>query len=306
MKQVSMSLERTAEALVGILPDVPRIALKRSARQVWERRQFRKADVSVIAHPKSGSTWLRFQLSRLYQRKHGLPENVIPNVEALHALNPAIPQLYMAGYEFMKKIVARPAPDSELVSKACVFLLRHPIDVTVSLYFHIQKHAQRERKLFNDWPMDLSKTSMMEFAQTSHWGLMEAIGFYNSCLRHAAVMKRAHVVRYEDMLQNGFESLAGISKFIGDPVTDDDVREAVDFTSFEQLRKAELTNTFKTPRLHAANPSDPDSFKVRRAKLNGYRDYFDADQLTVLEGMVDTHLDVRAGYHSGLAAAQTN
>ena len=289
-------LERAGEAVVGILPDRPRIAIKRKARMAWERNQFRKADVSVIAHPKSGSTWLRFQLARLYQKKHGLDEGVIPNVESLHGLEPSIPQLYMAGYEYMKQIVARPVPDAELKDKACIFLLRHPIDVTVSLYFHIQKHAQRERKLFNDWPMDLSQTSMMEFVTTSHWGLMEAIGFYNSCLRHADSMARAHVVRYEDMLADSEKALAGMARFIAHPVTDEDIREAVEFTSFERLRAAELKNTFNTPRLHAANPDDPNSFKVRRAKSNGYRDYFDAGQIAELERMVEQNLDPRAGY----------
>ena len=293
-----MPLEKAAERLVNILPDGPRIAIKRKARMVWEQAQFTKADVSVIAHPKSGSTWLRFQLSRLYQRKHGLSESVIPDVERLHKLDPAIPRLYMAGYEFMKRVLAGPAPNAQLENRACVFLLRHPIDVTVSLYFHIQKHAERERKLFNGWPMDLSRTSMMDFITTSPWGLMEAIGFYNNCLRHADTMSLAHAIRYEDMLQQSFETLSGIASFIGHPVTDDDVREAVAFTSFERLREAELKNTFKTPRLHAANPSDPNSFKVRRAKLHGYRDYFDANQTAELEATVDRHLDPRAGYHS--------
>ena len=289
--------------MVGILPDGPRIAIKRRARMIWEKGQFEKADVSVIAHPKSGSTWLRFQLARLYQRKHGLDEAVIPDVERLHKLNPAIPQLYMAGYEYMKRIVARPAPAAELKDKACIFLLRHPIDVTVSLYFHVQKHATRERKLFNDWPLDLSGVSMMEFITTSHWGLMEAIGFYNSCLRQADAMPRAHIVRYEDMLVDGVSALTGMARFIGHGVTDDDIREAVEFTSFERLRAAELGNTFKTPRLHAANPDDPNSFKVRRAKLNGYRDYFDAAQLEQLEAMVAQHLDPRAGYGGSTAAS---
>jgi Sulfotransferase domain len=301
---ISQRLERAGEKIVDVLPDRPRIAIKRKVRRLWEENQFDKADVTVIAHPKSGSTWLRFQLARLYQRKHGLDEKVIPDVERLHKLDPSIPQIYMAGYEFMKLVLAKPAPQSELVDKACIFLLRHPIDVTVSLYFHIQKHAQRERKLFNDWPLDLSGTSMMDFITGSHWGLMEAIGFYNNCLRHADTMRRAHAMRYEDMLQQHFATLKEIAGFIDHPVTDADVQEAVEFTSFERLRDAEMKNTFNTPRLHAANPNDPNSFKVRRAKLNGYRDYFDADQLAVLEGMVNSNLDPRAGY--GTAAQQTD
>jgi hypothetical protein len=105
----------------------------------------------------------------------------------------------MAGYQYIARVIARPAPDAELAGKSAVFLLRHPLDVIVSLYFHIQKHALHERKLFNDWPLDLAEVPMIDFAMHSHWGLRETIDFYNGCARHAAAMPRAHILRYEDM-----------------------------------------------------------------------------------------------------------
>jgi hypothetical protein len=282
--------------MIGFLPDASRIALRRAVRDRVERQRLKSADLTVIAHPKSGSTWLRFQLARVYQRKFGLPESVIPRIERYHRLNPAIPRLHMAGYQYIARVIARPAPDAELAGKSAVFLLRHPLDVVVSLYFHIQKHALHERKLFNDWPLDLSDVPMIDFALHSHWGLREAIGFYNGCARHAAAMPSAHIVRYEDMRHDPARELSAILRFAGADMTAEDAAEAARFTSFEQLRAAERNNVFDSARLRPGNPDDPESFKVRRAKVFGYRDYFDPGECGELEAIIDKELDPALGY----------
>jgi hypothetical protein len=289
-------LERAGEALIRALPDAPRIALRRSWRAQKERRRLARADLTVIAHPKSGSTWLRFQLARLYQRKYSLAESVIPKVEILHRINAEIPRLHMAGYEYIKQVIARPAPDKELAHKALVFLLRHPLDVVVSLYFHIKKHAHPERKLVNDWPLDLSQVSIFDFALNSPWGLREAIRFYNGCLSHAGAMERSLVISYEDMRRKPGAVLFNVAAFAGCEISSADAEEAAEFTSFDRLRQAEITNTFNSPRLRATDPGDRDSFKVRRAKVFGYRDYFSESELKRLEAIVWNELDIRAGY----------
>lgn len=287
---------RIGDTVLGVLPDGPRISVRRALRKNKERARLRHADLTVIAHPKSGSTWLRFQLARIYQRKFNLPEAAIPKVETFHRLDPAIPRLHMAGYEYIKHVIARPEPDSELAGKTAIFVVRHPLDVIVSLYFHIQKHALRERKLFNNWPLSLEGVSMFDFATSSDWGVREAIGFYNGCARHASAMPRAMIVTYEDMRTNTPDVLRRIMAFAGADVSAAEVREATEFTSFERLRDAELTNTFNSNRLRPGNPGDPDSFKVRRAKIFGYRDYFSGDALIELERIVATELDPSLGY----------
>ena len=104
-------VNRIGGSVIGILPDGPRISLRRALRKNKERARLRRADLTVIAHPKSGSTWLRFQLTRIYQRKFALPESVIPRVEIFHRLDPAIPRLHMAGYEYIKQVIERPGDD---------------------------------------------------------------------------------------------------------------------------------------------------------------------------------------------------
>lgn len=287
---------RLGESAIGMLPDSPRISLRRVLRNYKEKSRLRNADITVIAHPKSGSTWLRFQLARVYQRKFNLPEAVIPRIESYHLLNSSIPRLHMAGYEYIKHTIARPAPDRELAGKRVVFVVRHPIDVIVSLYFHILKHAARERKLFNNWPLSLDGVSVYDFALNSEWGLREAIAFYNGCARHAAAMPDAMIISYEEMRTETADVLRRLVRFAGTDVGESEIKDVVDFTSFERLREAERTNSFNSYRLRPGNPDDPESFKVRRAKIFGYRDYFATDELIVLEGIVRSELHDSFGY----------
>ena len=291
MADSSRFVNRIGESVINIIPDGPRISLRRALRTKKERARLKRADLTVIAHPKSGSTWLRFQLARIYQQKFSLPESVIPRVGILHRLNPAIPQIHMAGYEYIKHVIARPAPDEELSNKRVVFVVRHPLDVVVSLYFHIQKHAAHERKLFNNWPLSLENVSIFEFALRSDWGLREAIEFYNGCVRHAANMPDAMIVTYEDMRRNTPDVLHRILRFANTDASEAEVLEATEFTSFDRLRDAERTNSFNSYRLRPGNPGDPESFKVRRAKIFGYLDYFDAEEVNELERIVTEKLD---------------
>ena len=287
---------KVGEKLVAWLPDGPRIALKRCVRGVSERRRLARADLVVIGHPKSGNTWLRFQLSRVYQHKFELPESVIPDVEALHGLDSRIPQLHMGAYTYVRPIIAGPAPAPELSGKGVVFIVRHPLDIMVSLYFHIQKHALHERKLFNNWPIDLSKTSMVEFTENPSWGLRPLIDFFNNCLRQHEKLGRSRIVSYEDMKSHPARLLADITALAGGPVSQQEAEEAAAYASFDKLRQAELDNKFQTTRLRAANPGDPDSFKVRRAKVFGYHDYFSGETLERLQAIIDRDLDPRLGY----------
>jgi hypothetical protein len=50
---------------------------------------------------------------------------------------------------------------------------------------------------------------------------------------------------------------------------------------------------------------NPDSFKVRRAKVGGYRDYFTDEELAELDAMVDRDLLPQIGYTSAEREAAT-
>ena len=71
-----------------------------------------------------------------------------------------------------------------------------------------------------------------------------------------------------------------------------------DFASVEKLRAKEKENYFwrSGSRVQAKDVNNPDSFKVRRAKVGGSKAYFDDDQVAELDRMVEERLDPVFGY----------
>ena len=71
--------------------------------------------------------------------------------------------------------------------------------------------------------------------------------------------------------------------------------KAIEFTEFENMKKMEAEDRFKTNILRPGDPSDPDSFKVRRGKIGGYVHYFREGELPLLERSI-ADLDPFFGY----------
>jgi hypothetical protein len=77
--------------------------------------------------------------------------------------------------------------------------------------------------------------------------------------------------------------------------------DMAEFASVENLRKKEQENYFwrSGSRVQAKDVNDPNTYKVRKAKVGGYRDYFDDDQVAELDALVDSRLLPVFGYTSG-------
>jgi hypothetical protein len=80
--------------------------------------------------------------------------------------------------------------------------------------------------------------------------------------------------------------LAKVVALMGDSFTAQEIDEAVNFGSFDNLKQLESKGFFKQGGLTLRNPNDPNSFKVRRGKVGGYRDYFTPEQAAELEEIV--------------------
>ena len=87
-----------------------------------------------------------------------------------------------------------------------------------------------------------------------------------------------------------------ITALIGEDFSDDEIQEAVDFGSFDNLRKLETSGFFRQGGLTLRNPADPETFKVRRGKVGGYRDYFTPEQVAELEQLMVSRLSPTFGY----------
>jgi len=127
----------------------------------------------------------------------------------------------------------------------------------------------------------------------------------NDWARELPNIKQLLVVRYEDLRARPEEQVARIVEFLGMEPNDEFIKDTVEFASVENLRKKEQENYFwrSGSRMQAKDVNDPNTYKVRKAKVGGYRDYFDDDQVAELTTTVDSRLLPVFGYTSEEAQA---
>ena len=296
----------------AVLPTPWRVAARRHYLARLELAKAERTGLLIIGHPKSGNTWLKVMLSRLYQLRHGLPASVIVTSDELARRNPAIPRITATnGHYSYEGVVgdalAPDAPDSPLRHKPILLLARHPCDIAVSWYFQFTRrqsaHKQELINHFIEHPIDRRTIGLWEFVRHSDIGLPLLIDYLNRWQDNLKALERALMVRYEDLRLAPAQTLRQITGLMGEAFRDDEIAEAVGFGSFDNLRALESKGFFRQGGLTLRNPSDPESFKVRRAKVGGYRDYFSAEQTAELEQLVAERLSPAFGYGSAPAPA---
>jgi len=293
-------------ATTAVLPTRSRVALRERWLAAHELAVARRAGLLIIGHPKSGNTWLKAMLSRLYQVRHGLPASKLIGSDELARVNAAIPRLAATnGYYSYEGIIGRKldvrAPDPELRAKPTVILVRHPCDIAVSWYHQFtRRQSAHKQELINHFlahPVERRTISMWEFVRHSDLGVRSLIEYLNTWERNLAGLERGLLVRYEDLRAEPAVWLRRIVACMGEEFSDAEIEEAVQFASFDNLRQLESRGFFpKQGGLNLRNPDDPNSFKVRRAKVGGYREDFSAEQVAELDAIVAQSLSPSLGY----------
>jgi hypothetical protein len=57
----------------------------------------------------------------------------------------------------------------------------------------------------------------------------------------------------------------------------------VNYAAFDNMKKREAQAATDSDRLRAGDTANADSFKARRGKVGGYRDYFSAAEIAVID-----------------------
>jgi hypothetical protein len=293
-------------APTALLPRPLRVAVRKRRLGKLEVDIARRSQLIIIAHPKSGNTWLKVMLTRLYSLRHGIAPEDFAKYPSLADRNPAIPRFAATNgwYSYERAIGDRlqpEAPDSELKHKPVVLLARNPLDIAVSWFFQFTKRqSAHKQELINAelrQPVERSGIDMWTFVRHSEIGLPSLIDFLNYWDRALASLDNTLLTSYEALRADPGAVLKQITGLMGDEFSDNDIREAVDFAAFDNLRKLESEGFFRSGGLTLRNAKDPESFKVRRAKVGGYRDYFTPEQADELEALVRERLSPGLGYN---------
>jgi Sulfotransferase domain len=317
-----MAIEITSESLAGAQPEAtadykesPLVAgsdfpgsSQRSSRSrfrltnaTWTRRNFSSrarelsgGDAIIVSIPKSGRTWLRAFLCAYFCRRFGLEFTLRPGRFDL----PGFPRVVFSHDLFEHRTKGDRwdrvrgkylVPRRELKRAKIILLARDPRDCFVSLYLQLTRRDPNAS-------VKLRQQTVSEMLRDEKFGLRAIISTMNHWLNEFSERDKFTLVRYEALRASPAEHFRDLLAVLGEPSPDANIfQEALEFSRFDNMQNLEAAGAFDSNILHPGDVRDPESFKVRRGKVGGYREYLSADDQQFAAAAM-RELDMRFGY----------
>ena len=250
-----------------------------------------RTDCYVISHPKCGRTWLMVMLAKAFAVRFNDPRDIVWDPrDVICAVGRKWPYIQFTH----DGVDGPPASAGKQYSernyhlyrkKRVIFLIRDPRDVLVSHYWHL---TLRKRQ-FHD--------SLSDFVKHPWWGIDRVIAFMEGWYEHRHLPVDFLLVRYEDLQQDAAAQLRRVLTFVNLPdISDETIRTAVDYASFENMRRMSLNELADNPRFATPDRDAPESFKVRKGKVGGYTDYLSTADMEYIEERMRRGLPAVFGY----------
>ena len=264
-----------------------RFRLLRSNLSLRSKLAERHADALLISYPKCGRTWLTMLLSRAMASHAGVQDIDYLATDILEGKGEGVPHIRISHDDnpHWKTPGTLAQSKRRYRKKKIILLVRDPRDVVISMYF---ERSRRER---------VYGGTLHEFLQESRGSLDTILSYYNVWARERGSALDFCLVRYEDLKANAAGELKRILRFSGlETISDAHVEEAVQFASFDSMRKMEAGDVLKSGRLRARDPKDAESFKTRKGKVGGFVDYLSPEEIAWMERKIRETLDPSYGY----------
>lgn len=230
--------------------------------------------IRIVSYPKSGRTWLRILLGKYLADRVGASEPEFGNIEEL-SLRAGLPTVSFThdGSDLRKKLPTSDLDPDKSAYRDCRVLLltRGVADTMVSAYFQ----ATRRKHLFDG--------SLSEFLESDRFGVVKLVTFLEQWYRAADSPRAFLRASYEALHVGAVATLTDVLCFLGvDAPAPEDVAAAVEYGRFENMRRMEERDAVSSRWLRPGDPDDPESFKTRRGKVGGFRDYLEPEDIAYI------------------------
>ena len=257
-------------------------------------RELSGGDVIVISVPKSGRTWVRTFLCAYFCKRAGRPFTLRP--DRYH--EPAIPRLIFSHDFAEQRMKGRLwdrirgkylVPARELARARIILLVRDPRDAFVSLYMQMIHRAP-------ETPQRVKEKNVGDLLRDRRYGIVSIIKTMNNWFTELGQRQNFTLLHYESLRATPEQNFRALLATLGEDSPDAEAfKYALEFSDFANMQRLEATGVFDSKILRSRDVRNPESFKVRRGKVGGYRDYLSPeDQAFAADAL--KHLDARFGY----------
>ncbi len=239
----------------------------------------RDTDVYIISYPKSGRTWLRVLIGKAVCLRYGLPDDLMLDTYRLTAAAGLLRTRFTHDYsEILTGIpyTALPTQRSEYAGKKVIFIAREIKDLLVSSYFQATKRTGKF-----DGPIS-------DFIRTDKFGVKKVVTFYNIWHNNRHIPSEFVLLSYEAMHRNPADALVKtLCALSADGIDSATVEQAVEFARFDNMKKMEVDGYFNDPKMRPGDTNDEESFKVRKGRIGGYREYLGQEDIRFIDHTVE-------------------
>lgn len=234
--------------------------------------------VYIISYPKSGRTWLRVLLGKILCDHFDIDEKWLLNTYKVTRLAKVLSTKFTHDNSELKKEIAwheLTTDKTRYRKKKVVLIIRDPKDLIVSSYFHATKRIHKFSK------------SLPEFIRSPKYGIRKIMNFYKIWYDQQTIPKDFLLIRYEEMHQDTVACIRSVLEFIETTnIPEQVINNAIEFCQFENMKQLERSGEFKSKVIQPTDPMDNESYKVRRGKVGGYRDYLSQEDIDFIDQII--------------------
>jgi hypothetical protein len=248
-----------------------------SARKMvgrWWSHQ--RTAVYMLSYPKCGRTWLRLMMGKALVDDLDLSTDPM-ELNLLHKASRRVPRIRVTHDDMpqLKRPDAVEHDKRRYAGKRVIFLVRDPRDTLISYYFQATKRRDR----YEGTPAD--------FLRHDVGALDTIIAYYNVWAEARTVPRTFCLIRYEDLHRDPVGELGRALDVVGHVPPRHVLETAVEFSRFDNMRKLETAAAVGAyDRMKPADEKDLESYKTRKGKVGGYRDYLSADDIAYMNDRI--------------------
>ncbi len=237
-------------------------------------------DTYIVSYPKCGRTWLRVLLQR-YLELCGRP---LEHFHDKSLLGVSRERVVKFEHDQGTWIPAPPRIDQlafradKYRNKSVLFMVRDPRDVLVSSWYHLK---YRERVYQHD---------LSAFIRDDLVGIRKVVAFTNMWIENSHIPTSFLWLSYEQMHANTASCFQQALEFLGFDVVSTALRTAVEESSFENMKRMELTGSLKEPWMKPGAAGLDKSMKVRRGRVGSARKELSEADVAFLNEVIRTDL----------------
>lgn len=268
--------------LATSLTHAPSVLARRIIAARDQRLAAGAATALLASYPKSGRTWVRFMLAQYFVASRA---NERVTTRTMFSLTPNFDLNPSRGIPaFIRRTEATAIPMVPSTHAAfgsgiprylpVIFLIRDPRAVLNSAFHHVTRHKHS------------FSGSMDDFLSDGRKGLPHYVGYMNSWNKRLSTQS-SMVIHYEDLISDPGSEIIKVLEFLQEPVDLQALDLAVHNSSFERMRALEIEEGLLG---HAYDRSDENALRMRKGRVDGYREELTDAQQNLVEQACQAHL----------------